>query len=41
MELSVKRRRGKGRSKKKWLNAVECDIRIVGVCVNNVGNWVK
>jgi len=27
-----------GRNKKKWLNRIECDIRTVDVCVNNVGD---
>jgi len=36
MELNVKKIRRRGRSKKKWLNAIECDINTVGVCMNNV-----
>jgi len=30
-----------GRPKKKWLDAIGCDIRTAGVDVDNVGNWVK
>jgi len=41
MELSVERRRGSGRPKKKWSNGLECDTRAAGVCVNDVGDRVK
>jgi len=37
MKLSVKGRRGR----QKWLNVIECDMRITGVCINDVENWVK
>jgi len=36
MKSSVKGRKGKGRTKKKWLKAIECDMRTADVCVNDV-----
>jgi len=41
MELTVEERKGKGRPKKKWLNGIKCDMRIAGVCVNDVGDRVE
>jgi len=38
IELSVERRRKRRERSKKWLNAIECDIRTVSVCVNNLGD---
>jgi len=31
----------KGRPMKNWLNVIKCDMAIVGVCVDDVGDWVK
>jgi len=39
MEMNVEGRRG--RPKKKWLDAFECDMRTAGVCVDDVGGRVK
>lgn len=39
VEMNVERRRG--RPMKKWLNAIDCDTRINGVCVEDVGDCVK
>jgi len=33
MEINIKRRRGRGKSKKKWLDAIGYDMRTVGVYV--------
>jgi len=40
VELSVEGRRGRRRPKKKWLNGIKCDMRMAGVCVNDVGDGV-
>jgi len=41
MKVSVEGRRGRERLKKKLLNGIECDMRTVCVCVNDVGDRVK
>jgi len=41
MEVNVEGRRGRGRPKKKWLDAIECDMKIAGVCVDDMGDRVK
>jgi len=41
MEMNVEGRRVKGRTKKKWLDAIGCDMRAAGVCVDDTGNRVK
>jgi len=39
MEMNVEERRG--RPKKKWLNAIECDTRVTCARVNDVGYRVR
>jgi len=41
MELNMEGRRERERPKKKWLNGIECNMDITGVCVNDVGDQVK
>jgi len=41
MKLSVEEEEKIGKPKKKMLNAIECDIRTTGNCVNDVGDWIK
>jgi len=41
MEMNIEGKRGRRRPKKKWLDAIECDVRIAGVCVDDVENRVK
>jgi len=38
MEMNIE---GKRRPKKKWLDAIGCDMRTVDMCVDNVGDGVK
>jgi len=40
LEKIVEGRRGRGRPKK-WLDAIRCDMRTIGVCVDDVGFRVK
>jgi len=37
MEMNVE---GRGRSKKKWLDTIGCDMRTAGVCVDDMGDCV-
>jgi len=39
--MNVEGRKGRGRPKKKWLNAIGCDVRTAGECVDDVGDRVK
>jgi len=39
--LSVEGRKRRGRLEKRWLNAIECDMRITGVCLNDLGDWIS
>jgi len=39
--MNVDGKRGRGRTNKKWLDEIGCDMRIAGVCINYVGDRVK
>jgi len=39
--MNVKKRRERGRPNKKWLDAIECDMKTDGACVYYVGDRVK
>jgi len=41
MKMNAEGRRGRGNPKKKWLDAIECDMRTAGVGVDDVGDRVK
>lgn len=36
MKINVKENRGRGRSKNRWLDMIENDMRAVSVCVESV-----
>jgi hypothetical protein len=38
MKMNIGGKRGKGRSKKRWLDTIENNMMAVGVCVGNVEN---
>jgi len=40
MKITVEETRERRRPKK-WLDVIECDMKTVGVCVNDVGNQIK
>jgi len=39
--MNVEGRRGRGRPKNKWLDAIGCDMMTSGVCVDDVRDRVK
>jgi len=41
MEMNVEGRRGRKRPKKKWFDAIGCDMKTAGVCIDDVGHRVK
>jgi len=41
MEMNIEERKGSGTPRKEWLDAIGCDIRNAGVCVDDVGDHVK
>jgi hypothetical protein len=38
MKINIERKRGRGRSKKRWLDMIENDIRDIDACVMDVDN---
>jgi len=41
MKMNVEGKNGKGKPKKKWLDAIKCDMRTSGVCIDDVEDRVK
>lgn len=41
IEMNVEGRRDRGRPKKRWRDAIECDLRTADVSVEDVGDRVK
>jgi hypothetical protein len=36
MKMNVKRKRGRWRQKKRWLDTIQNDLRVIGVCIRDV-----
>jgi len=41
MKMNIEGTRGRGRQKKRWLDAIVCDMGTAGVCVDDLEDHVK
>lgn len=41
MKIKIKEKRGRGRLKQRWLNTIENNMRVNGVCAGDFENWDK
>jgi len=41
MEMNIEGKIGKGRPKKRWMDAIGCDMSNAGMCLDDVGDRFK